>query len=420
MPIPGIWKKKKHDKKERGQALILIVFSIIGLIGVAALAVDGGNAYLEERRTQNAADTIALGGALARIKGQNWVAATYKIAESNGFSNDGETNSVQVFSPPESGPYAGDVEYIQVRITSQVETYFAGVIGIPQITVSSEAIARTKASEIKEILEGNAIISLAPTSDCDNERAFWVHGESTLSISGGGIFINSNNPDCALFTNGNGSIRIDGGEISIVGGARIQKPKLLTPYPPRTNSAPLAYPPPFFMPEIGCAGKTAEILEDGITMSPGNYGEDVFPPEGIQFLEAGVYCLKGDFVLENASLQGSNVTFILEYGAIDWSPSSFIDLGAPQSGDRAGLLIFAPIENKNMMKINSNGDSVLRGTILMPGAEIRLNGGDSKYGYQSQIIGYRIYSNGQSNIIIKYKDEQNYDTFSMPEIQLIK
>lgn len=419
MPFTGMLKKNKHDKNERGQALILIVFSIIGLIGIAALAVDGGNAYLEERRTQNAADTIALGGALARIKGQNWVAATYTIAEANGFSNDGETNSVQIFSPPESGLYAGDVEYIQVRITSQVKTYFAGVIGIPQITVSSEAIARTKKSEVKEILEGNAIISLAPSSDCDNKRAFWVHGESTLSISGGGIFINSNNNECALITNGNGSIRIQGGEISIVGGARIQKPKLITPYPPKTKSAPLAYPPPFFMPEIGCAGKTAEILEDGITMSPGNYDDDVFPPEGVQFLEAGVYCIKGDFVLENGSLQGSNVTFLMEYGAIKWN-SSFVDLSAPQSGERAGLLIFAPIENKNIMSINSNEDSVLKGTILMPGAEIRLNGGDSKYGYQSQIIGYRIYSNGQSNIIIKYKDEQNYDTFSMPEIQLIK
>jgi hypothetical protein len=222
------------------------------------------------------------------------------------------------------------------------------------------------------------------------------------------VFINSNNPECALITNGNGSIRIDGeGKISVVGGARIQKPKLLTPYPPQTNASPISYPPPFFMPKVGCAGRTAEILGDGVTMSPGNYNDSIFPPEGVQFLESGVYCIKGDFVLESGSLQGNNVTFVMEYGAIKWN-SSFIDLSAPQSGDNAGLLIFAPIENKSIMRINSNSDSKLRGTILMPGAEIHLNGGDSQYGYSSQIIGYRIQSNGQSNIVIKYKDEQNF------------
>lgn len=406
---------------QRGQALIIIVFSIVGLIAVTALAVDGGNAFLEKRRTQGAADSIALGGALARIKGQSWVSKTYELAKSNGYDNDGETNSVQVFSPPATGIYVGDVEYIQVKITSRVPTFFAGVIGIPYITVSSEAITRTKGSEIKEILEGNAIIALAPTSDCDNKRAFWVHGESTLKLIGGGIFINSNNPECALITNGSGSIRIDGeGKISVVGGARIQKPKLLTPYPPQTNASPISYPPPFFMPEVGCAGKTAEILGDGVTMSPGNYSDNIFPPEGVQFLESGVYCIKGDFVLDHGYLQGSNVTFVLEYGRIKWNGSSFVDLSAPQSGENAGLLIFAPIENKSIMRINSNSDSTLRGTILMPGAEIHINGGDSQFGYHSQIIGYRIQSNGQSNIVIKYKDEQNFDTFSMPEIQLIK
>ena len=39
---------------ERGQALILIVFAILGLFGVTALAIDGGNVYADRRRAQNA------------------------------------------------------------------------------------------------------------------------------------------------------------------------------------------------------------------------------------------------------------------------------------------------------------------------------------------------------------------------------
>lgn len=404
---------------ERGQALILIVFAIIGLVGITALAVDGGNAYLERRRVQNAADTTALGAALARIKGQGWINETYKIAKNNGYDNDGETNVVQVFSPPATGAYTGDVEYIQVRITSRVPTYFASVVGIRQITVAAEAIVRTKKSELKEILDGNAIISLAPTSDCQDERAFWVHGESTLDITGGGIFVNSNNPECALYTNANGSIRIDGGEISVVGGAKIQKPQLITPFPPKTNRAPISYPPPFFLPKVGCGNKVAQILEDGVTMTSGSYDEDIFPPEGVQYLEGGVYCIGGDFEMGGNSLEGSGVTFVVD-GRIKWSGNSYVNLSAPMTGDLAGLLIYATIENKNRMVITSNSFSSLRGTILMPGAEIHLNGGDSQIGYHSQIIGYRIYSTGQSNIVIKYKDEHNYDAYTMPEIYLIK
>lgn len=404
---------------QRGQALILIVFAIIGLVGITALAVDGGNAYRERRRVQNAADATALGAALARIKGQSWINETYKIASNNGYNNDGETNAVQVFSPPATGPYTGDVEYIQVRITSRVPTYFASVIGIRQIAVAAEAIVRTKKSELKEILDGNAVISLAPTSDCQDERAFWVYGESTLDITGGGIFVNSNNPECALYTNGNGSIRIDGGEISVVGGAKIQKPQLITPFPPKTNQTPISYPPPFFLPKVGCGSKVAQVLEDGVTMSAGSYDEDKFPPEGVQYLEGGVYCIGGDFEMGGGSLEGSGVTFVVD-GRIKWSGNSYLNLSAPTTGDLAGLLIYASIENKNRMVITSNSFSSLRGTILMPGAEIHLNGGDSQIGYHSQIIGYRIHSNGQSNIVIKYKDEQNYDAYTMPEIYLIK
>jgi hypothetical protein len=411
--------KTQGKKNERGQALILIVFAIIGLVGMTALAVDGGNAYVEQRRTQNAADTVALGGALARLKGNTWISESYNIASSNGFNNDGVTNSVSIVSPPSSGPYAGDTEYIQVRITYKVPTYFAGVVGVRELTVSAEAVSRTKRSEIKEILEGNAIVSLAPKSDCNNNRAFWVHGESTLDISGGGIFINSDNKECALFTNGSGSIRIQGGGISIVGAAKIQKPNLITPFPPKTNTPPLSYPPPFFMPKVGCGDSIAEVQEDGVTMSPGNYDEDIFPPDDVQFLESGTYCINGDFFVDGF-LEGNGVTIKMESGRIRFGGSATVILSAPKSGDLAGLLLYAPIENTNLMSFSGDLESNLQGTILMPGADIQLNGGDSPVGYRSQIIGYRIESKGQSNIVIKYDDDMNYDTYSMPEIQLIK
>ncbi len=69
-----------HNNSEKGQAMILIVFSIIGLIGMAALAIDGGNAYVDSRRAETAASAAALTAATTRIEGGNWRAAALLTA----------------------------------------------------------------------------------------------------------------------------------------------------------------------------------------------------------------------------------------------------------------------------------------------------------------------------------------------------
>ncbi|MBI3738045.1 MAG: hypothetical protein HY258_03250, partial [Chloroflexi bacterium] len=237
---------------------------------------------------------------------------------------------------------------------------------------------------------------------------------------GSGIFINSNNPNCALIEQGSGSIRINGGQILIVGGASIQKPGLLTPYPPITNSPQIPYPPPFYMPKVGCS-QQAEISEDGHSMKAGSWA-DIFPPPGVDTLGSGVYCLNSDFIITgNRELKGSGVVFKIEHGRVQFAPSAKINLSAPRTGDLAGLLIYQPAENTHYLAINGgNEDSTIRGTILAPGAQIRIKGNDSNYGFHSQIIGYTIDVDGDSKIVIRYVDDQNYDALTMPEIQFTK
>jgi len=403
---------------EKGQALIIIVLSLIGLLGITALAVDGGNAYVQKRTVQNAADTAALGGALARIRGEDWVSVAYKIAKSNGYNNDRVTNFVQIYSPPISGPNARNLDYIQVQIRAQSPTYFAKILGFNQIPVFGEAVTRTTRPIITQILQGNAVISLAPTSDCEDNKSFDVSGESTLAIQGGGIFVNSNNPDCALSLKANGSIRLKDSDatITVVGGASVRKPQLVTPYPPQTGAAPISYPPPFLLPKPNC-NKDAVVSDDGKSISAGDYGGGVFPPEGVTGLQPGIYCLGGDFIVNDGVLVGNGVVILLESGQLHFGASAEIQLTAPQNGKYKGLLLYAPLTNHHIIALNGNYNSVYAGTILAPGAEIRLKGNDSGFGFHSQIIGYRIRSDGNSNIIINYKDDQNYDALTMPEIQ---
>ncbi|HEX9332631.1 MAG TPA: pilus assembly protein TadG-related protein, partial [Anaerolineales bacterium] len=58
----------KPKFQERGQALILIAFAAVGLVGFAALAIDGSRVFSDRRHAQNAADTAVLAAALAKIR----------------------------------------------------------------------------------------------------------------------------------------------------------------------------------------------------------------------------------------------------------------------------------------------------------------------------------------------------------------
>src|SRR5688500_20216667 len=90
---------------KRGQALIIIALALVGIVGMVALVIDGGNVFLDRRGAQNAADSAALASALSRIHGgQDWIAVAVSSATVNGYNNDGVTNNFQVYSTPKYGP----------------------------------------------------------------------------------------------------------------------------------------------------------------------------------------------------------------------------------------------------------------------------------------------------------------------------
>lgn len=421
-------KPRRHTKTERGQAIILIVFSIIGLIGMTALAIDGGNALIDRRRTETAASAAALTAALTRINGGDWRSAALATANANGYTNDGVNSIIEMNTPPLSGPYEGNSEYIEIIITSNLGTYFGPVIGVRRVTNVARAVSRTKPSEYGEMFDGYAIVSLSPTSKCEEgqRRSFWIHSEATLSLTGGGIFVNSNNTECAFMQFGSGSVRVkDTSPIAVVGAEDIQKPKLITPYPIQTGAAPIPYPPAIEMPKLGCGSKVAEVDElTGTFMTEGNWDggdEETFPPEGITSLDKGTYCIRGDVVFTaGTDLAGQGVLLIVEDGNFLISGGARVSLTAPQNGREAGLLVYMPIENAGRVALNGDADSRFRGTIFAPGGDVRINGMDSKYGYHSQIIGRYIEVDGQDDIPVFYSDEENFDTYNMPEVLLVE
>ena len=421
MPMINPFKKFiGHKKSESGQALIIIVFSILGLMGMSALAIDGGNAYVDRRRAETAASAAALSASITRIEGGNWRAAALAAAKTNGYDNNGISNTVELNTPPLNGPYVGNSEYIEVIITSHLSTYFGPVIGFPTITNVVNAVSQSKPAEYGQMFDGYALVSLAPRSKCDRQKSFWIHSEATINLEGGGLFINSNNPDCAFIQFGSGSVRIrDDSPFTVVGGAQVQKPKLITPFPMQTGAIPMPYPPAIQMPKVSC-GATMAIADVELgTMTPGNWDDGDFPPEGIHTLESGIYCINGDFIVDGGErLIGNSVVLLIEHGSVHISGQAEVELSSPRAGTLNGLLMYVPIKNKSIIALSGNKDSSYQGTIFAPGADVRINGLDSDFGYHSQIIGYYIEVDGTSNIHIKYIDDQNYDAYKMPEVIL--
>jgi hypothetical protein len=425
--------KSTKLSSERGQALILIALAAIGLFAITALAIDGSRKYADRRHAQDAADTAALAGALELAREETphpetWDIVARDMADQNGYNGDLVTSQVWVYqcsddpndshsprygSPVDCGPYEGDDDYIQVAITSNLNTYFARVIGFNQLHNTVESLAKAQTEYVGQLYGGASIVGLAP----DQCKTIWFSGSSDLNITGGGVFSNSS-LDCGVTIQGSTNISMDSG-IDMVA----------TAYTPNGNP-PLdeidggiygyadqyEYPPPAEMLPNPTCDTSASV--SGSSMSPGSWS-GTFPPSGVTTLDPGTYCVNGSFKLNaNDELSGTGVTIFMQSGDVHWNGGAEIDLSAPTSGDFAGLLIYAPMSNTNTMRFNGNGGSTLTGTIFMPAASLIYNGTGGVNPSHVQIIAYTIELTGTNDTNVIYQDSDNWDANTPAQLGL--
>lgn len=151
---------------DRGQILVIFTISIVAIIGMVGLVLDGGSAFAQRRTEQNVSDLAAMAGATAYLntsgdsvaKTAAADAAAYAIAGANGFTNgiDGTSVSVNVTS-------SSLLATVTVDITKPHRNNFAAVMGMPTWPVSVTATAISSAKP-------NAANGLMPL--LFNEEAF--------------------------------------------------------------------------------------------------------------------------------------------------------------------------------------------------------------------------------------------------------
>jgi hypothetical protein len=119
--------------RESGQAVVVVVVCLAGLLGICALTIDLGSLYEQRRMTQNAADAAALAGAAA-IPSGGYVAAAKRYEGVNGMSGD------QV-----SVSYNG-TDSVTVTVARDAPTYFLKLFGYDTVRVDATATAAIAAA----------------------------------------------------------------------------------------------------------------------------------------------------------------------------------------------------------------------------------------------------------------------------------
>jgi hypothetical protein len=128
---------------------VLLAAMLVALIGMTGLAVDFGFSTLERRALQNAADAAVLSGAANLSQGLSPSIDVTTIANRNATTTSVSCQYVNT-SNADSGPCTGSMigaSGLHVTASHTRDTFFMRVLGVPQVTVSAEAIARISAMQ---------------------------------------------------------------------------------------------------------------------------------------------------------------------------------------------------------------------------------------------------------------------------------
>lgn len=472
----------KPRSQERGQALILIALAVVGLFGFSALAIDGSRVFSDRRNAQNAADTAALAAALAKVRGQAYVAAAEDRAQSNGYVDDADSTVdvylcsqviAQGLTPPCEGipPGENPANFIQVKIQSTIPATFARVIGRTQFSHTLTAVARAGSADPLPLANGNALAAMAP----NEPDAIFGNGNINLDVNNSGIFSNSSvsDPQChngSMSTVGNGLYSVD---TSIqVAGSFCQGNNTTVQSPGGVQSTgQLPYPPEISIkiPEITCSGTGTSSFNPATnttTFSPGNFGSINLNSTGNIHFSPGDYCFNGgvsvggtadiiandvNFLVSSGAFNvtgsstftcndmlvhidgGSgmhfngnggnycnNVSFIASTGAVTWNGNVSNRFYAPTGGDYENVLIYMPYGNSSPLSITGNAGNELTGSIIAVSSPITVGGNNWTTGLNSQIIGYTVDIQGNSNLVINYVPGDQYVEPIDSNVQLTK
>jgi len=408
----------KTDRTQKGQALILIVLAVVGLIALTGLAVDGSATYSNRQGATNAAETAALTGALDLANNKTSSTAitdATTAATTGGFAN-GTAATVTVNNPPVASAACNGTlptfsqsssQYVQVVINTNVNTSFSSLVGVKQTHNCVDAIARGQSGTSGSMFNGAAIVATDNASGCNQTMLF--NGSANVTTTGGSIFDNCNGSSAVLL-NGGVDLQMTGSGQDVGGilnnGGNTINPGITT------GAVGLAMPatawsaiPAIQTPSISCSGNgTATItpttggstsgtpqsvtLNSGTaTLSPGNYSS-ITVQGGTLTFSGGTYCLNGGININSGTVTFDAGSYLLgssisqNGGTLTGSGTDILVMGSNSVTQNTGSDTFADLE-----MYFTSGSWIMNGTTSLNATKLRyystgsssmtVNGGDT-------------------------------------------
>jgi hypothetical protein len=383
---------RRNSEKRVGAVTVLVTVSLVTIIAIVAIALDGGMLLDNRRSVQAAADAAALAAAedlYAKWSdnqgldvGDKAKASGLSTAAGNGYANDGVESIVTVNAAPgvyQEGPNQGNAlppGYAEVIIQFNQKRGFSSIFGSGDLPVRGRAVARgfRKKSSI-------GLLILNPTA----QGALTITGSAGMKVDGT-VIIDSSHNKAAVST---GSAALTSTQLDITGnytssGSSYFRADPLNTYVPPTPDflADVPVPDPAKLPLISTstyrayAGETLQpgVYIGGITISS-KPGVTMLP--GIYYLQGGGFTMSGgsSSLTANGVMIYNGAGFNGQTGKMSITGGGALTLTPPTSGPYYGMAIFQDRTSTQTLSLSGGSAFSLTGTVYAAKAHVDVSGG---------------------------------------------
>jgi Flp pilus assembly protein TadG len=423
-----------QKRSRRGNVVVLVAICMVPILGVVAIAVDGGLLLSDRRGAQRAADCAALAAAVDLFANSNTNGGTDPTgsakqsaltqATANGFKNDGVNCVVTVNIPPQSGILANRRYAAEVLITYYQTRFFSNIFGSGKLPVTARSVARGKYTA-----SNPGILILDPKDN--NTLNVTASGNVTVT-NGGAIDVNSKSPNGGATCTNTGNIVADTINLSdntynhsnsgtLIGTINYDVP----PTPDPLAALPEPTPPPFpslpssTLAALGSSYSTSQGVNysgsQTIQLYPGYYEGIQITGSGSMVLNPnpdgspGIYYLgsHGLSITNSGGLTGSNVmVYSAGTGNISLTGSGSLSMSPPTSGTYKGITLFQERSSNKQISITAQGNMNMTGTFYAAAANVTITGqGNYTNPIGSQWIAWQLAVTGSGSFTVDYNGQ---------------
>jgi hypothetical protein len=471
--------------RQRGQILVIFAGGLVLILLVAALVIDLGFTFMIRRAEQNAADPGAIAAARYIRTGTGLTPEPTKMrqaacfyAQRNGFfsgaggnvnactpANDAHGTVLTVNYPPSAGAgprFAGTPGYVEVVLSRAHHTFLAGIVGLTDINVVTNAVAAFSNSDSNS----SSLIALDPGGCSGGGFSGQIHGGGEVNIHadpgvvGGFVHVNStcgNGTPNTTCDNGQGAFKINGHNAILtsphtyVTGTCTSSGTMNSPLTEGAVQigdplAELAEPKLADYPNGNCQNGIITTAANPVgcdfgagtvTLQPGVfYGgwkvanrTDLILTPGLYIMAGGGITIQGSGEITDVAAAGGTPAPVMIFNTdsptcgsggpcedvLNFSAQSSVKLRPIADGPYRGIVIWndGTIRNPPGADVTLNGGTNLDvgGTIYSPKALVTINGGAAVAGVDRaavQVIAWRFDVGGNSGLDMPYDPNELY------------